>query len=68
MSKSFGILIEVGDLPKAWDTFGMEAVKSFGILIEGYRGWGWVIIGNRPGANVKIGIPLGWDELSPLES
>jgi hypothetical protein len=38
MSKSFRILIEVGDPPKGWDAFGMKPVKSFGILIEGYRG------------------------------
>jgi hypothetical protein len=32
------ILIELALGSQFWDTAGMRAVKSFGILIEGYRG------------------------------
>jgi hypothetical protein len=41
--KSFGILIKLVIPLEIWDAFGMKAVKSFGILVEGYRGVGRVI-------------------------
>jgi hypothetical protein len=46
----------------------MNSVKSFGILIEGIPGVGRVIAIIARERNVKIGIPLGWGELSALES
>jgi hypothetical protein len=50
-----------------WDASGMKAVKYFGILVEGYRGRAGTAVISRS-QNVKIGIALGWHELSTLES
>ena len=38
--KSFKILVKLGDSSEIWDALGMKAVKSFGILVKGYRGRG----------------------------
>ena len=38
--KSFRILVKLGDSSEIWDALGMKAVKSFGILVKGYRGRG----------------------------
>jgi hypothetical protein len=53
--------------PQFWDTSGMREVKSFGILIEGYRG-GVVDGGSRQDCMSRFGMPLGMGELSALES
>jgi hypothetical protein len=38
--KPFRILVKLGDSSEIWDALGMKAVKSFGILVKGYRGRG----------------------------
>jgi hypothetical protein len=45
----------------------MKAIKSFGILVEGYRGGVGIAVIARERTS-RFGIPLGWDELSALES
>jgi hypothetical protein len=44
-----------------WDAFGMKAVKSFGILVEGYRGRAGHS-GNRQEQMSRFGMP--WDGIS----
>lgn len=60
--KSFGILIKLVIPLEIWDAFGMKAVKSFGILVEGYPGGRAGDHGNRQEQTSRLGYL--WDRVN----